>query len=144
MDHLTGEGGWRRLNVAVSRARYEMKVFSSLSADQINLSRTKAEGVVALKEFLEYAAGKTTLLDEITIKGKGVKATGIAGTIKAFLKNNGYESDILVGRSEFKIDVGVINPGNTENYILGIILDGDSYNAAKTTRDRELAQNCST
>lgn len=137
---LNREGGWRRLNVAVSRARYEMKVFSSLSADQINLSRTKAEGVVALKEFLEYAAGKTTLLDEITIKGKGVKATGIAGTIKAFLKNNGYESDILVGRSEFKIDVGVINPGNTENYILGIILDGDSYNAAKTTRDRELAQ----
>lgn len=137
---LNREGGWRRLNVAVSRARYEMKVFSSLSADQINLSRTKAEGVVALKEFLEYAAGKTTLLDEITIKGKGVKATGIAGTIKAFLKNNGYESDILVGRSEFKIDVGVINLGNTENYILGIILDGDSYNAAKTTRDRELAQ----
>lgn len=133
---LNREGGWRRLNVAVSRARYEMKVFSSLSADQINLSRTKAEGVVALKEFLEYAAGKTTLLDEITIKGKGVKATGIAGTIKAFLKNNGYESDILVGRSEFKIDVGVINPGNTENYILGIILDGDSYNAAKTTRDQ--------
>ena len=62
---LNREGGWRRLNVAVSRARYEMKVFSSLSADQINLSRTKAEGVVALKEFLEYAAGKTTLLDEI-------------------------------------------------------------------------------
>ncbi len=28
----------------------------------------------------------------------------------------------MVGRSEFKIDVGVINPGNTENYILGIIL----------------------
>ncbi len=60
---LNIEGGWRRLNVAVSRARYEMKVFSSLSVDQINLSRTKAEGVVALKEFLEYADGKTTLLD---------------------------------------------------------------------------------
>lgn len=82
----------------------------------------------------------TVMIANALAQGKGVKATGIAGTIKAFLKNNGYESDILVGRSEFKIDVGVINPGNTENYILGIILDGDSYNAAKTTRDRELAQ----
>lgn len=137
---LNREGGWRRLNVAVSRARYEMKVFSSLSADQINLLRTKAEGVAALKAFLEYASGKTALLDEITVKGKGVKATGIAGTIKKFLEENGYKSDLLVGRSKFKIDVGVIDPENTDNYILGIVLDGDSYHSCKTTRDRELAQ----
>lgn len=137
---LNREGGWRRLNVAVSRARYEMKVFSSLSADQINLSRTKAEGVAVLKAFLEYADGKTALLDEITVKGKKVKAAGIAGTIKEFLKEKGYESDVLIGRSEFKIDVGVVDPKNPENYILGIVLDGDGYNSCKTTRDREVAQ----
>lgn len=29
---LNRDGGWRRLNVAVSRARYEMKVFSTLTS----------------------------------------------------------------------------------------------------------------
>ncbi|NLN86744.1 MAG: hypothetical protein GX133_03940, partial [Syntrophomonadaceae bacterium] len=48
-------GGWRRLNVAVSRARQEMLVFSSLRADQIDLSKTTSKGVADLKAFLEYA-----------------------------------------------------------------------------------------
>jgi superfamily I DNA and/or RNA helicase len=49
------DGGWRRLNVAVSRARYEMKVFSTLRSDQIDLNRTSSEGVAGLKAFLAYA-----------------------------------------------------------------------------------------
>lgn len=137
---LNREGGWRRLNVAVSRARYEMKVFSSLSADQISLSRTKAEGVAALKSFLEYASGRTSMLDEFSVRGKKANSSGIAGTIKEYLKEMGYDSDILVGRSEYKIDVGVIDPNDADNYLLGIVLDGECYKTSKTTRDREVAQ----
>lgn len=137
---LNREGGWRRLNVAVSRARFEMKVFTSLMPEQINLSRTKAEGVAALKSFLEYASGKTALLNEHSIKGRKFDVDGIIKSIKQCLEDNGYETDVLVGRSEFKIDIGVIDPSDKDNYLLGIILDGDSYHAAKTTRDREIAQ----
>ena len=61
---LNREGGWRRLNVAVSRARSEMVVYSVLKADQINLSRTSSEGVAALKAFLEYAAGNKLAVDK--------------------------------------------------------------------------------
>ncbi|MEO6546802.1 MAG: DEAD/DEAH box helicase, partial [Ferruginibacter sp.] len=52
---LNREGGWRRLNVAVSRARYEMKVYSTLRADQIDITRSASEGVASIKAFLEYA-----------------------------------------------------------------------------------------
>jgi len=62
---LNREGGWRRLNVAVSRARHEMHVFSTLRADHLDVSRTRAEGVSALRSFLEYAE-------------KGVSALGVA------------------------------------------------------------------
>ena len=52
---LNQVGGERRLNVAFSRARYEMKVFSTLHPSQIDMQRTNALGVKGLKRFLEYA-----------------------------------------------------------------------------------------
>lgn len=52
---LNKQGGWKRLNVAVSRARYEMIVFSTMTSDMIDLKRTKSKGVESLKNFLEYA-----------------------------------------------------------------------------------------
>ncbi|MCL2166039.1 MAG: AAA domain-containing protein [Clostridiales bacterium] len=54
---LNREGGWRRLNVAVSRARYEMLVFSVLKPEQIDLNRSRSDGLAGLKAFLTYAAG---------------------------------------------------------------------------------------
>ena len=60
---LNRDGGERRLNVAVSRARYEMKVFSTLRADQINLKKTSSIGVAGLKYFLEYAGKGTGVLN---------------------------------------------------------------------------------
>ncbi len=52
---LNKPGGHRRLNVAVSRARKEMRVFATLRAEQIDLSRTSAPGARDLKHFLEFA-----------------------------------------------------------------------------------------
>ena len=59
---INREGGWRRLNVAVSRARYEMRIYSTLHADQIDTTRSASEGVASMKAFLEYAEkGRATL-----------------------------------------------------------------------------------
>ncbi len=137
---LNRDGGWRRLNVAVSRARSEMIVFSTLTPDQINLSKTSAAGVAALKAFLMYAAGQEMSLDEHSSRQLQAIKDGIARRICALLKEEGFDTDLNVGRSEYKIDIGVVDPDNPEKYILGILLDGSSYGAAKTTRDRELAQ----
>lgn len=137
---LNREGGWRRLNVAVSRARCEMMIFSTLTADMINLSRTSAEGAAALKAFLEYASGKPLAVSEYAAqRAKGTKEN-VAKAICRELKAMGYDSDLSVGHSEYKIDIGVVDPENPEKYILGILLDGDSYGSAKTARDREIAQ----
>ena len=135
---LNRDGGWRRLNVAVSRARCEMMVFSALRPDQLDLNRTKAEGVAALRKFLEYAEGRT----RATEASKIAKQTddGIARSIRAALKEQGYDADLNVGRSEYRIDIGIIDPAAPEQYRLGILLDGPGYGGAKTTRDRELAQ----
>ncbi len=137
---LNRDGGWRRLNVAVSRARCEMIVYSSMTADMIDLSRTSADGVAALRSFLEYAAGKTLVSDSNSVTAEKNKIKGIADTICRHIEDQGYKTDRMVGNSEYRIDIGVIDPSDPEKYLLGILLDGPAYGKSKTTRDRELAQ----
>ncbi len=137
---LNRDGGWRRLNVAVSRARYEMIVYATLTPDQINLSRTSAEGVAALKEFMEFAAGDRLSETENTASAEKEITAGIVRSICDVLHDHGYETDQLIGDSAYKIDIGVIDPKDPEKYLLGILLDGAGYKNAKTTRDREIAQ----
>ena len=137
---LNRDGGWRRLNVAVSRARCEMIVFSTLEPEQIDLNRTNAEGVAALKSFLEYAAGRDHFNDEFVSSGANEDIEGVSKAICTALAENGYETQRHVGHSQYRIDIGVIDPNDPDRYLLGILLDGFTYRDSKTVRDRELAQ----
>lgn len=136
---LNREGGWRRLNVAVSRARRQMIVFSTLMSEQINLSRTSARGVAALKDFLDYASSGN-LRETAATSGNGQRVNGIARDICSALEENGWRTLCSVGHSKYRLDVAVMDPAHPEQYLLGILLDGDSYRDARTTRDREIAQ----
>ena len=135
---LNKNGGWKRLNVAVSRARSEMIVFTSMTADMINLKRTKAKGVEALRDFLEFAQ-KGQLQSE-NIEENMEERQGIMEHICQTLNEHGYKYQISVGHSKFKIDIAVMNPYNEEEYLLGIMLDGESYRQSSNTKDREVAQ----
>lgn len=137
---LNRDGGWRRLNVAVSRARCEMVVYSTLRPEQIDPARTSSEGVLALRAFLEYAGKRELTMDETAAETYAACHSGIAQTVGAALREKGYETDLSVGQSGYKVDIGVIDPQDPGRYILGILLDGSVYGAAKTTRDREIAQ----
>ena len=135
---LNNAGGERRLNVAVSRARYEMKVFSSLNPEDIDLRRTKALGVEGLKRFLDFAKNGNSALFANGASGKAQDA--LAQQIAIEIQNMGYKVDTLVGRSDFRVDVAVIDPQNPDKYLLGILFDGPNYFNTKTSRDREIVQ----
>lgn len=135
---LNKEGGWRRLNVAISRARKEMIIFSSLVPEQIKL--TKSEGVSALREFLEFARSGRLNQISLGINQDKYNLDGILNSVCKELELKGYHCDKLIGHSDYRIDIGVINPSNEEEYVLGILIDGPNYNIAKNTRDREVAQ----
>jgi len=134
---INREGGWRRLNVAVSRARYEMKVFSTLRSDQIDITRTSSEGVAGIKAFLEYSEkGKKVLSKKNNILKE--KSNSFESHIAEEIRKLGYDVHTNIGCSGYRIDIGVINPENTSEYILGILTDGENYKSAKTAKDREL------
>lgn len=135
---LNNSGGERRLNVAVSRAREEMYIFSTLRSADIDLRRSKARGVEGLKHFLEFAETKSQItVSRNTAAGKDMH---IAREIAEALKNKGYEADVCIGRSSFKIDIAVSTPDDPGTYCLGILLDGRQYHDTHTTRDREIVQ----
>jgi very-short-patch-repair endonuclease len=136
---LNRVGGWRRLNVVVSRARYEMKVYSTLRSDQIDITRTASEGVAGVKAFLEYAEkGRVTL--GIRKAGADVNESGFEQSLAEEIRKHGYEVHTNIGCSGYRIDIGIVNKEKPTEYILGILCDGKNYHAAKTAKDREIIQ----
>ena len=137
---LNRAGGERRLNVAVSRARYEMIIYSTLRSDMIDLNRTSSIGVAGLKRFLEYAE-KGTRSTISSVPRQLSEATASIETIIADrLRSLGYTVHTDIGCSGYKIDIGIVDTENTSNYQLGIICDGKNYKRTKTARDREIVQ----
>ncbi|MDL2257981.1 DUF3320 domain-containing protein, partial [Eubacteriales bacterium OttesenSCG-928-K08] len=136
---LNREGGWRRLNVAVSRARQEMIVYSTLLPEQIDLSRTRASGVADLRAFLEFAKnGK----DALPTKAADItrEAGALEQNVAAAIRGAGYAVDTNAGYSQYRVDVAVLHPDRPDEYLLGLLFDGASYKNANTVRDRNLLQ----
>ena len=134
---LNRDGGWRRLNVAVSRARYEMKVFSTLTSDQIDLNRTAAEGVAGLKDFLEYVEkGKLIRRNDSSLDCHD----GFVENVADELRMAGFEVKTNIGKSGYKIDIGIVNPYDPTSYLMAIICDGYNYSSSRCARDREIIQ----
>lgn len=135
---LNRDGGERRLNVAVSRARYEMKVFSSLKAEDIDLYRSNAKGVKYLKSFLEYAErGNVALMHmEYGLNRKAKDA--FIESVAAALKAKGYAVNTNIGSSEYRVDIGIIDSANPDRYLLGLLCDGYNYVASNTAHDRDV------
>lgn len=134
---LNRDGGWRRLNVAVTRARYEMHVFATLVSDRIDLSRTASEGVAGLKAFLHFAER-----GQLALRPEDMAATtsgnSLAGAITQRLEAKGLTVRSDIGTSGFKVDVGIVHPDKPNQYLLGILIDGKYYLDAQTTNDREM------
>ncbi|MDR1422870.1 MAG: DUF3320 domain-containing protein [Coriobacteriales bacterium] len=138
---LNRAGGWRRLNVAVSRARQKMVVYSTLSPEQIDLSKTRAEGVVGLRAFLEFAKnGKQALHTQEAKSTDGADTNAIINNIADALHDRGYQVNTNIGYSRYRLDIGIVHPDRPEEYLLGILLDGERYRDAGTARDRNILQ----
>lgn len=136
---INQDGGWRRLNVAVSRARYEMIVYSVLRPDQIDLSRTRAVGVAELKSFLEFAERGTQSLarNANDIKHKN---DDLARIIAGRLKEKGYDAKCDIGCSGYKVDIGITHPENSDRFALGLILDSYTKYCNSSVDDMRITQ----
>jgi hypothetical protein len=134
---LNRDGGERRLNVAVTRARHELRVFSSLRGEQIDLSRTKANGVCDLKHFLEFAEYGPRALAEAHHGSQGDFESPFESSVATALGRKGWQVHPQIGASSFCVDLGVVHPDSPGRYLAGVECDGATYHSSATARDRD-------
>lgn len=131
---LNRDGGERRLNVLVTRARHKCIVFSSIRGDDLDLSATSARGVHALKGYLDYAL--TSRLAEIEV-GQGEFGSDFEKAVHNALVEKGLRLHKQVGCAGYAIDLAVVDQENPGRYLLGIECDGATYHSSATARDRD-------
>ena len=137
ISSLNSEGGHRRLNVAITRARRELLVFATLRPEQIDLGRTSAKGVVDFKHFLEFAEnGARAIAEAFSPTGRDTELPFEDG-VKRALEAKGWEVHPQVGVSFFRIDLGVVHPDFPGRYLAGVECDGATYHRSATARDRD-------
>lgn len=134
---LNRDGGWRRLNVAVTRARQEMIVFTSFDANMIDLNRTSAPAVRDLKHFIEFADRGPRALAEAIQGSVGRYESPFEEAVAAALIRKGWVVVPQIGVSRFRIDLGIVHPDRPGDYLVGVECDGATYHSAATARDRD-------
>ena len=130
---LNQDGGERRLNVLITRAREKCVVFSNFKAYDMHLTANPPYGVKALKEFLSYAENLTLGASQITQQSSEPFEDAIA----SFLAENGYTVDKQIGCAGFRVDLAIVDDENPGKYILGITTDGKMYASSKVAGDRD-------
>lgn len=135
---LNRVGGERRLNVAVTRAKYNVQVVSGLHATDIDLTKTQSVGARLLRDYLDYAEHGTQVLERSRYGANPFEhfECDLETEIVEFLRSNGYDADMHVGCSSFRIDIAV-KPQRAANYVLAVECDGNTYHMSKATRDRD-------
>src|SRR5262249_44425921 len=135
---LNRQGGERRLNVAVTRARERMTVVSSLRARDVDLSRTSSVGARLLRAYLDYAErGTEALRAGITEDGDRDFDSPFEQEVHEELTRHGLTVHRQVGCSGFRIDLAVVDPCAPGRYLLGVECDGATYHSSATARDRD-------
>ncbi|MBE6889175.1 MAG: DUF559 domain-containing protein [Ruminococcaceae bacterium] len=134
---LGNAGGERRLNVAVTRAKCNVKLVGSILPSDIDLSRTNSEGVRMLRSYIEYARNGVAALRSAASSEVFDSTDEFCDIVADYLESEGYKIHRQVGCSDYKIDIAVEDPEHAGDYIAGIECDGNSYMQARTARDRD-------
>jgi very-short-patch-repair endonuclease len=135
---LNRDGGERRLNVAITRAKHEVLIFSGIRSDHIDLNRTRSRGVRDLKLFLDYAErGPAAFVTAVQSNPDGEPESEFERLVASKVRDAGYIVHHQVGCSQYRVDLAVVDPSTPGRYILGIECDGATYHSAATARDRD-------
>ena len=156
---LNQEGGENRLNVAITRARQSVVIICSFDPDKLRTDKSKNDGAKRMKDYLRYAKAVgehrqqdsqiilASLSDSLAIDQNTSSSDNTSLTNGRFeklvqdkLQNLGYQVDMHIGNSDYKIDLAVRHPDEPNEYILAIETDGESFHSAKSTLERDITR----
>ena len=133
---LNKEGGYRRLNVAITRAKMRIDIFSSITHQDFT-ANSKSRGIKALRSYLKFAdLGMKAFADP---KGDDMGETEnpFEEDVLREIKALGYDVVPQRGCAGYRIDLAVRHPEREGEFILGVECDGATYHSSRTARDRD-------
>ena len=134
---INKKGGERRLNVAVTRAKYNVMLVSSMHYTDIDPQRSQSVGVRLLREYLDYAENGTVALKRSEADNPfEVRESEFIMEVRDFLRAKGFSVDVNVGCSSLKIDLA-LKSRDSSDYVMAIECDGEGYHFSKSARDRD-------
>ncbi|BAL91239.1 hypothetical protein AMIS_60190 [Actinoplanes missouriensis 431] len=132
---LNRAGGWRRLNVAITRARFRNEIVTSVGAADI-AATAGSEGLRHLRRYLDYAERGIAARALDTTTG-GDAESPFEESVISVIRSWGYDLTPQVGAAGYRIDMGVRHPDRPGVYVLGVECDGFQYHSSKVARDRD-------
>ncbi|MEU3948097.1 DUF3320 domain-containing protein [Streptomyces sp. NPDC029526] len=132
---INREGGWRRLNVAVTRSRHRVEVVASFHGADLPDSTNKS--VQHLKRYLQYAEQGPEILATASPDADAAPESPFEEDVLDTLRGWGYAVQPQVGVAGFRIDMAVRHPGAPGSYAIGIECDGAMYHSSRAARDRD-------
>ena len=132
---LNHAGGERRLNVAITRARKQIIVFTSFDPQDLHAERTAHRGVKDLRAYLHQAA-----------EGRAPRALPASQSplswhrreIAEALKAAGLTVHTGVGHSTFEIDLVLAHADQPDRPAVAVLLDGPQWNKREGVVERDL------
>ncbi|KRF43044.1 DNA helicase [Terrabacter sp. Soil811] len=135
---LNIEGGERRLNVAITRARARMTVVSALRAIDLDPERLKARGALMLRDFLAYAERRGGVGDDDTLFASAPTTVDpLRHDLAERLRRQGLTVHEDYGTATHRIDIAVEDPYHRGRALIAVETDGSRYAALRSTRDRD-------
>ena len=133
---IINEGGWRRLNVAVTRARSRVEIVSSFGPEA--LAESANPGIDALRRYMEFAEhGPSVLAVADGTDASGLAESPFEESVIAVLQGWGHDVAGQVGTAGYRIDMAIRDPRNRGRFVLGIECDGAMYHSSRVARDRD-------
>lgn len=134
---LSWQGGERRLNVAITRARTQVLLFSSFDPSDIDLTRTNALGTRHLRAYLELAVGGFGRSGDVVSRRTDTRDR-FADQVAAALRDRGHDVNVHFGLSHFTVDIAVRGQG-ARHWQVAVLLDGPDWAQRPTVADRDAA-----
>lgn len=132
---INNEGGERRLNVAITRARLSMTVVSSFSAQDMDPARLRSEGAQVLCRYLAYAESGGSDLGHVAKPKPALNP--FERDVETQLRSAGIPLVAQYGASGYWIDFAAQHPTRPGQMVLAIECDGATYHSSATARDRD-------
>jgi very-short-patch-repair endonuclease len=126
------DGGERRLNVLITRARKKCVVFANFLPSDLAVDPNANKGVHSLKAFLEYAeSGHLSMTYENDFESEFERS------VCECLRGHGFEVHPQVESVGYRIDLAIPHPSESGRYLLGIECDGRKYHSSRVSRERD-------